>query len=120
MGRFIKMILLVEDDYKLLDAEEELLKIFGFNVVKASDGKEAKELIKNNDNISLSIIDINQPDIPGKDVLCFIRENRPDIKTFICSGALMDSNEIINCGAHAFIQKPFRVQDFIKEIKSAL
>ncbi len=54
-----KTILLIEDEVLIAIMEKETLKRYGFNVINASSGEEAIEIVRTTHDIDLILIDIN-------------------------------------------------------------
>jgi DNA-binding NtrC family response regulator len=73
-------------------------------------------------DIDLAIIDIYLPDMRGNMIYKFLMEVRPNLKVIICSGYAFDdpAQEILNAGAQAFIQKPFRLATLSEKVKNVL
>ena len=67
-------ILVCDDDHEIVDAIEIYLLQEGFEVIKAYDGVEAIEALKNND-IQLLIIDVMMPRMDGIHAILKIRES---------------------------------------------
>jgi two-component system, chemotaxis family, chemotaxis protein CheY len=59
------MILLVEDDRDISDSIAEILASEGFKVVRASNGKEGLELLKEHSDTRLILLDLMMPVMDG-------------------------------------------------------
>ena len=66
-------ILVVDDDHEIRDLLETLLHSEGHEVIQASDGKRAIDLMT--DRIDLVILDVMMPEMSGYKVCSAIREN---------------------------------------------
>ncbi len=116
-------ILVVEDEEVVTDVSRAILEKLGFNVLEASSGAEAVNIVKTYDgNIDLAILDIGLPDIPGEKLYHLIMEAIPRLKVIVCSGYALDgpAQEILNAGAQGFIQKPFLVATLSEKLKEVL
>jgi DNA-binding response OmpR family regulator len=65
-------ILIVEDEKDLRDIYEEVLKEANFEVITATNGKEALKLL-NNEKIDLMLLDLMMPEMDGMEVLKVVR-----------------------------------------------
>ena len=81
-----------------------------YAVIFAVDGEEALRAVEENrDDISLVILDLIMPNMPGLEVLRRIREaaEYQDIPVIVASGDQSQEIECLNAGASDFIQKPY-------------
>lgn len=116
-------ILLVEDEPMVMDVNQAILETLGFTVLKAKTGQEAIEIAETfSGEIDISLLDIKLPDMDGKSVYTHIIKLRPKIRVILCSGHSPDgpAQDIIDAGAHGFIQKPFSLKSLSEKIKEAL
>jgi PAS domain S-box-containing protein len=116
-------ILLVDDEKLIIDVGIEMLKRMGYRVITASDGKQAVEIYRQNrETIALVILDMIMPQISGGEIFDQLKEIDSDVKVLLSSGYSVDgqATEILNRGCDGFIQKPFRVDELSKRIRSIL
>lgn len=115
-------ILVVDDESQLLKVNSELLVQGGYNVLTASSGEDAVELYgRQGKDIDLVIMDLGMPGMGGRKALQEILKMDPEAKVVISSGynsptefdGKMD-------GAKAFIDKPFRLGDLLRLIRTLL
>jgi len=103
-----KTILVVDDEPDIrLFMEDYLMQ---YNVLTASDGVEALEIIKENrDEIDLVITDIRMPRMDGMELLQEIKTSYPEIGAMVISayGEISTAVEAIRQGAYDYIPKPF-------------
>ncbi|MEK6707122.1 MAG: response regulator, partial [Bdellovibrionota bacterium] len=64
-----KQILVVEDDRQIRETLRQWLELEGYNVVTASDGKEALDQLAVNENICLILLDLMMPVMNGWEFL---------------------------------------------------
>ena len=82
-----KTVLLAEDNSEVMDFFVSVLKIGGYNILKAKDGDQAVEMyLKNKDKIAAVILDIIMPKKSGTQVLRELQEISPEIKFLFLSG----------------------------------
>ncbi len=116
-------ILLVDDEPVILDIGQEVLRQYGYKILKACSGKEAVELYQAHKNqIDLVILDYNMPEIDGGRCLQELLQVNPTVKVLIASGyALNDQlKKTINAGAAGFIGKPYQLKAMLQQVRSVL
>ncbi len=113
-------ILVCDDDKDIVDAIEIYLSQEGYHVLKAYDGDEALEILKQQ-NVHLLILDIMMPRLDGIHTTIKIRENN-GIPIIILSAKSEDVDKILglNVGADDYVSKPFNPLELIARVKSQL
>ena len=116
-------ILLVEDDGVIGELCAELLTSVGYKVISAGNGKEALEIYqRQDDSISLTILDLIMPIMDGWQCLVKILRVDPKAKVIIASGYI-DSGIARGMqakGAKGFVQKPFEMSQLLTTIREVL
>ncbi len=114
-------ILVCDDDRKIVDAIEIYLSKEGYNVLKAYDGIEAVNMLKENTNIALLLIDIMMPRMDGIHATVKIRETN-SLPIIFLSAKSEDTDKILglNMGADDYITKPFNPLELIARVNSAI
>ncbi|MCK5849497.1 MAG: response regulator [Kiritimatiellae bacterium] len=74
-----KEILIVEDNEYVSMVMEKALKQYNFNVRLASDGRQARKLLKGGKSFDAILLDLYLPHVPGWELLDII-ENNPEMK----------------------------------------
>ncbi len=116
-------ILVVDDEEALRDILKEMLTDVGYLIHTASDGQEAIEYFKrHHKEIDLVIVDFNLPKKSGKDCFLAFKEEKPEIKGILSTGFSLDeqTEEAMEQGMSAFIQKPFEINELLKVIQTIL
>jgi DNA-binding NtrC family response regulator len=85
MINVVKKILLVDDEERLLNSMGQRLALMGFEVMKASSGTKAIEIVKKM-KIDLAIVDLKMPDMDGLITITRLKEIIPDLKTVLLTG----------------------------------
>lgn len=113
-------ILVVDDDREILFSMSKLLEYEGFEVLKASDGMEALEVMRNM-NPELIILDIMMPKMDGIAALMDIRK-RSHIPVIILSAKSEDSDKVygLSVGADDYITKPYNPAELSARVKALL
>ncbi len=116
-------ILVVEDDSDISTLITFHLRAQGFTCDTAATGKEAEEKLKAN-RYDLAILDMLLPEIPGIEVLGFIRSGspQPDLPVIVASAAAEESDIItaLELGADDYITKPFSPKILTARVKSVI
>ena len=107
-----KLILIVDDEKAARFGMKLALEKDGYQVVEASDGIEAFEIIKAN-SPSLIFLDINMPKINGIQVLEEINqmESPPMIVIVTAYGSEKVAVDAMKKGAYDYIAKPYEIDD---------
>ena len=132
-AEFVKKIIrnyntsaLVVDDSKLFrNAFRDDLEKLHINVLEASDGKEAIEVMQNSDQqISLVLTDYNMPNMDGIELTQKLRERYgKDVLAILAISATEDSHALsgfIKAGANDFITKPHSFEELNVRVHSNL
>lgn len=113
-------ILVCDDDKDIVDAIEIYLAPEGYHILKAYDGIQAIEMMRNND-IQLLIMDVMMPRMDGIRATLKIREES-NIPIIILSAKTEDTDKIfgLNVGADDYVTKPFNSLELVARVKSQL
>ncbi len=116
----MKKVLIVDDDPNIRLIFKETLKMDGYNVVTASTGIKALELVLE-DNFNLLILDIKMPDIHGLEVLSLIRESGNNIPIIICTAfeGMKDDFVIKSSNIFEYLVKPVDLKILSALVKKA-
>ena len=113
-----KKILVVDDEVKIVEVISAYLKNEGYEVVFATNGREAIDKYKSND-IDLIILDLMLPDISGEDVCKEIREIS-DVPIIMLT-AKTDEDSVLNgysLGSDDYITKPFSPRQLVAKVNA--
>ena len=113
-------ILLVEDDSALRGALEELLCREGYDVVKASNVRTAREGL--DATADLVILDVGLPDGDGVELCrCWRSEGvQTPILFLTAKDEEMDVVRGLDSGGNDYVTKPFRMQELLSRIRALL
>ena len=85
-------ILIVDDVPEVRDTNRLLLEYAGYNIITAGSGLEAIDLFKRyGEGISLVILDVNLPDMNGREVSDVLRILNQDVRVLFVSGYSAES-----------------------------
>lgn len=113
-------ILVCDDDKEIVDAIDIYLSQEGYRILKAYDGLQAIQIMKQ-EEVHLLLIDVMMPNLDGIRATRKIREYS-SIPIIILSAKSEDVDKILglNIGADDYITKPFNPLELIARVKSQL
>lgn len=113
-------ILVCDDDKEIVRAIEIYLSKEGYNIIKAYNGEECINILKQN-KIHLILLDIMMPKKDGIETIIEIRQNN-SIPVIMLSAKSEDEDKIkgLDLGADDYITKPFNPQELIARVRAAL
>lgn len=112
-------VLIVEDDYKLNNMMQTLLRKNKYDVVAAFSGTEALLLLEK-ESFYLVLLDLMLPGASGEEVLTKINEHNIPV---ICVSAKDDLDtklQLMRNGADDYITKPFNNEELLVRIEALL
>jgi len=116
-------ILLVDDEEMIIDVGKAMLERLGYRVFTAPGGQQALEAVtRMGTEIDLVILDMIMPGMDGGKTFDRIREIQPQIPVMLSSGYAINgqAEEIMRRGCNGFIQKPFNISEFSKQVRKIL
>lgn len=118
-----RTILVVDDEFVVVDTVTELLEELGYNAVSAPRGSRAVELYSAAPNgIDAVILDLSMPGMDGKECFVRLREIDPEVKVVLTTGFSGDGRvqELLDMGVRGFLQKPFRLRELADTLENLL
>ena len=115
-------ILLVDDEEIVRDTARAILQHFGYRVLLAEGGLEALQILQRHpDEIALVLLDLNMPEMDGREVLRRFRSAAPSVPVLICSGyAESELNALTDLAPEGTIPKPFTVDGLLGGVEAFL
>lgn len=116
-------ILLVEDENAVRNIVRIVLTRYGYNVLEASNGNEALEVVRTYDQpIHMLLTDVVMPGMHGPEVATAVLSKMPTIRVIFMSGYVDDARtrEGLADATASFIQKPFSSEDLAHKVRSVL
>jgi two-component system response regulator VanR len=118
MGK--ETILIVDDEMEIQNLIEIYLRNEGYQILKASNGKEVLSVLKKH-TVHLIILDIMMPEMDGIQVCLKIREVQHMPIIFLSAkGHDMDKILGLSSGADDYMTKPFNPLELVARVKSQL
>jgi two-component system, cell cycle sensor histidine kinase and response regulator CckA len=115
-------ILLVDDDDRVREMAQEIIRQGGYQLLTARSGEEALEVHGNHKDISLVILDLIMPGMGGKKCLEELLRVDPTMRVLVASGysSVCLGEDEKGMGAIGFISKPYDAKDILGAIRTAL
>jgi two-component system, cell cycle sensor histidine kinase and response regulator CckA len=115
-------ILIVDDDPTVRAVMARMAECVGLKVLQAVDGRHGVEVFgEKNEEICAAIVDMTMPNLDGREALQRMRKIRGDLRVLMVSGFSEHSNGNSNgCTPNAFLQKPFKNDEFISKLRRLL
>ena len=115
------VILVVDDELSMREFLKILLEKAGYEVITASEAAGAIDLIQNQ-NFDLILSDIKMPGLGGLSLLEKIKEIDSSLPVVMITAYASPENAVVamKSGAFDYITKPFKVDEILKIIKSAI
>ena len=115
-------VIIVEDDSMTRKALEHRMKIDGYEVISAADGKLASEIFETH-KIDILLTDLHMPNFSGLDLIKFVR-NKMKLNIPIIMVTRVGLEETVlsafELGADDYITKPFSPDELSLRVKKAL
>ncbi|MBR8661619.1 MULTISPECIES: response regulator transcription factor [Brevibacillus] len=113
-------VLVVDDDEEIRNLIAIYLQNEGYRVLKAADGMEALEVLKQNE-VHLLVLDIMMPRLDGIQACLKIREEQ-HMPIIMLSAKSQDMDKIygLSTGADDYMTKPFNPLELVARVKSQL
>jgi len=116
-------LLYVEDNSDVRDFTVEALKMLGYHVYKADNGREARQMLEeNNHKIDLLITDVIMPEMGGMELAKYVKSVHPNTLILFTSGYTDDHivhDSSLDEGIH-FLHKPYSIEALSEKVREVL
>ena len=114
-------ILLVDDEPSILSVLSTVLQAENYEVVSASNGQKALDLLLSED-FDLIISDIRMTPLDGLEILKAVHKERPQTSVIMLTayGSIETAIEALKLGAFDYVTKPFKVDELLITVQRAL
>jgi two-component system KDP operon response regulator KdpE len=121
MKQTVLRILLVDDESAIRRALRPPLAELGFQVVEASRGEEALQMLRSG-AFDVVLLDVNMPGIGGIETLRRMRALAPRLPILMLTvrDGEADKVEALELGADDYVTKPFSTRELIARIRTAV
>ena len=113
-----KVVLLVEDEQRILRFMNIALRAAGYRVLVATTGEQALDLAQS-EQPDIMLLDIYLPGTNGLEALRKLR-TFSQMPVIVISARDSVGPEALQLGANEFITKPFKPDDLIQQIRNVL
>lgn len=117
-------ILIVDDSSSARISIVDSLRIYGFQILTAEDGKAALEVLNNKSDVELILTDFEMPKMNGVELICEIRRAHNKNKIAIIGISSTSDNYLstrfIKSGANDFIHKPFTREEMYHRVLNSI
>jgi PAS domain S-box-containing protein len=115
-------ILLADDEAAILQLGRTMLERAGYDVLTATDGRQALDLAGQHPDIDVVLLDVSMPVMNGLEALPAIRKALPKAAVFLCSG--YDENDTRRqlgiTEDVGFLPKPFQMGQLLDQVARSL
>lgn len=114
-------ILIVDDEKNIREGLGHSLKMDGYNILLAGNGKECMNII-NSSEIDLVVSDLKMPEMSGEELLKKISASYPTVPIIILTGhgSIESAVDAMRDGAFDFLTKPVNLDRLSLLVKRAL
>jgi two-component system, OmpR family, response regulator MprA len=114
-------ILVVDDESAVREAVERALRIDGYEVAVAGDGREALEALEERAPDAV-VLDVLMPRVNGLDVCRWLRDrgDRTPVLMLTARDAVVDRVAGLDAGADDYLVKPFALEELLARLRALL
>jgi HAMP domain-containing protein/CheY-like chemotaxis protein len=116
-----RTVLLVDDDARNIFALSSVLERRGMNVLTATTGREAINLVENTPDLAIVLMDIMMPEMDGYETIQAIRENprfrRLPIVALTAKAMKGDREKCLEAGASDYLAKPVNTEQLLSALR---
>ncbi|HVR13059.1 MAG TPA: response regulator transcription factor, partial [Gaiellaceae bacterium] len=116
-------ILVVDDDAAVRESLGRALRLEGYDVEMAADGREALERLQGNgDDPDLVVLDVLMPNVDGLEVCRRLRRagSRLPVLTLTARDEVSDRVAGLDAGADDYVLKPFALVELLARVRALL
>jgi two-component system alkaline phosphatase synthesis response regulator PhoP len=114
------MILIVDDEPRIVKQARDYLEKGGFRAIAAGDGKTALAIARH-ERPDLIVLDLNLPEMDGLDV-CRALRRESDVPIIMLTARVEETDRLIGLelGADDYITKPFSPRELVARVRAVL
>src|SRR5208337_1370253 len=115
-------ILLVDDEANILSVTQRILVQHGYQIQAASNGKEALELLRSQNNFQAVVTDIMMPGMDGVAFAKALKQSYPHLPVIACTGWGQDGLQarLKAIGIECILQKPYPAETLLTALHQRL
>jgi PAS domain S-box-containing protein len=118
-----ELVLVVDDEYAILEITQQTLEAFGYRVVTARNGAEAVSLYaKRVQEIALVLTDMMMPIMDGVATIHVLGCINPNVRIIAATGLELAENmaKANSAGVRDFLQKPYTAETLIRKVREVI
>jgi CheY-like chemotaxis protein len=117
-----QLLLVAEDDDFNFLFINEILTSSNYQCIRASNGQEAVDLARKNDNVRLILMDLKMPVIDGYKAFDEIKAFKPNLPIVAQTAYALgnDLEKIKSYGFDGYLSKPIKRDEMLKQVKALL
>jgi DNA-binding NtrC family response regulator len=108
-------VLIVDDQPDVLDMASEMFRTLGFDVLTATSGRQALEILSRTPDIHLLFSDVVMPGLSGIELGKKAQEISPGTRVLLASGYTTPAGSM---KGFEFLPKPYRMADILKRLRA--
>ena len=114
-------ILVVDDEANIRDLARLYLEKDGYRVILAQDGAQALKQVRDNDDLSLMVLDLMLPEVDGWEVCRRVRMDS-NLPILMLTARDDDIDKIVGLemGADDYLTKPFNPRELVARVRAIL
>ncbi|MEX1071713.1 MAG: response regulator [Anaerolineales bacterium] len=120
----MKQAWLVDDDEEMAAAVSLMIKVLGYSPRSFLAAPDAGRALLSGERPDLILLDLNMPQVSGKDFLEFVRSRAEfdQLPIVMLSSEFSDKhvNELLDIGADAYVSKPVSIEELESAIGKAV
>jgi len=117
-----EMVLLVEDEAAIRNAAADYLRLCGYKVVTASNGRDALGVAKSHPEICIIVTDVVMPQMSGGQLVQEVKPLLPRSRALFVSGypgKTVEEHRVVQLDSN-FLQKPFSLKQLGHKVREVL
>jgi len=116
----MRKILVVDDEPRIVQIARDYLKLAGFRVLTAGDGRSVLPAVRT-EKPDLVVLDLALPDLDGLDVTRALRKES-DVPIIMLTARADEADRLIGLelGADDYIVKPFSPKELVARVRAVL
>jgi CheY-like chemotaxis protein len=107
-------VLIVDDQPDVLEMATEMFRTLGFDVITATSGRQALEVLTRTHDVHLLFSDVVMPGFTGVELGLEAQEISPSTRVLLASGYAASAG---NLQGFEFVPKPYRIADILKKLR---
>lgn len=117
----VSKVLIIDDEKDIINTLSNILTDEGFEVFKATDGKEGFAIFER-ESPDVVILDVWMPELDGIQVLKKMRAKRDDARVIVISGhgTISTAVEAVKMGAYDFLEKPLSIDKVLEVVSRGI